>query len=53
MDSFHIDRDLDTLLEHGADVNLITKKLKESDIKDNIKLLRKYGANLDAYQENN
>ena len=53
LDSFYIAHYLDTLLEHGADINLITKKLKESDIKDNIKLLRKYGANLDAYQENN
>ena len=40
---------LDTLLKHGADVNLITRNLKERDIKNNIDLLRKYGANLDAY----
>ena len=40
---------LDTLLKHGADVNLITRNLKERDIKNNIDLLRKYGANLDVY----
>ena len=40
---------LDTLLKHGADINLITRNLKERDIKNNIDLLRKYGANLDAY----
>ena len=40
---------LDTLLKHGADVNLITRNFKERDIKNNIDLLRKYGANLDAY----
>ena len=40
---------LDTLLKHGADVNLITRNLKERDIKNNIDLLRKYGANLDDY----
>ena len=40
---------LDTLLKHGADVNLMTRNLKERDIKNNIDLLRKYGANLDDY----
>ena len=40
---------LDTLLKHGADVNLITRNFKERDIKNNIDLLRKYGANLDDY----
>ena len=53
LDSDDVLENLDALLRNGADINLITKKLKESDIKDNIKLLRKYGANLDAYQENN
>ena len=37
---------LESLLKHGADVNLIIKRLKENNIKDNIDLLRKYGANL-------
>ena len=41
--------DLDNLLKHGADVNQITRNLKERDIKHNIDLLRKYGANLDDY----
>ncbi len=40
---------LDTLLKHGADINLITRNLNEKDIKNNIDLLRKYGANLDDY----
>ena len=53
LDSDDVLENLDALLRNGADINLITKKLKESDIKDNIKLLRKYGAKLDAYQENN
>ena len=46
-------KNLNTLLQHGADVNLITEKLSKKDIEDNIDLLRKYGANLDTYQENN
>ena len=40
---------LDTLLKHGADVNLITRNLNEKAIKNNIDLLRQYGANLDDY----
>jgi hypothetical protein len=46
LDADHLAYNLDTLLKHGADVNLITRNLKERDIKDNIALLRKYGANL-------
>ena len=46
-------KNLNTLLQHGADVNLITEKLSKKDIEDNIDLLRKYGAKLDTYQENN
>ena len=42
-------KNLNTLLQHGADVNLITEKLSKKDIEDNIDLLRKYGANLDTY----
>ena len=42
-----------TLLKLGTDVNLLTKKMSKTDIEDNIDLLRKYGANLDTYQENN
>ena len=53
LDSDDVLENLDALLRNGADINLITKKMKESDIKDNIKLLRKYGAKLDTYQENN
>ena len=34
LDSYCIVHNLDALLEHGADINLITKKLKESDIKE-------------------
>ena len=40
---------LGTLLKYGADVNLITRNLNEKAIKNNIDLLRKYGANLDGY----
>ena len=43
-------KNLNTLLQHGADVNLITEKLSKKDIEDNIDLLRKYGANLDTHQ---
>ena len=43
-------KNLNILLQHGADVNLITEKLSKKDIEDNIDLLRKYGANLDTYQ---
>ena len=46
-------KNLNILLQHGADVNLITEKLSKKDIEDNIDLLRKYGANLDTYQESN
>ena len=46
-------KNLNILLQHGADVNLITEKLSKKDIEDNIDLLREYGANLDAYQEDN
>ena len=46
-------KNLNILLQHGADVNLITEKLSKKDIEDNIDLLRRYGANLDTYQENN
>ncbi len=53
LDSFYIAHYLDTLLEHGVDVNNVIKKMDEEDIEDNIDLLREYGANLDAYQENN
>ena len=42
-------KNLNILLQHGADVNLITEKLSKKDIEDNIDLLRKYGANLDTY----
>ena len=42
-----------TLLELGTDVNLLTKKMSKTDIEDNIDLLRKYGAKLDTYKENN
>ena len=43
-------KNLNTLLQHGADVNLITEKLSKKDIEDNIDLLRRYGANLDTHQ---
>ena len=43
-------KNLNILLQHGADVNLITEKLSKKDIEDNIDLLRKYGANLDTHQ---
>ncbi|RYC73373.1 hypothetical protein [Candidatus Nanosyncoccus nanoralicus] len=46
-------KNLNILLQHGADVNLITEKLSKKDIEDNIDLLREYGAKLDTYQENN
>ena len=46
LDSNHLAYNLDTLLKHGADINQITRNLKEGDIKNNIDLLRKYGANL-------
>ena len=49
LDADNLAYSLDTLLKHGADVNLITRNLKERDIKNNIDLLRKYGANLDDY----
>ena len=49
LDPYYLVINLGTLLKHGADVNLITRNLKERDIKNNIDLLRKYGANLDAY----
>ena len=52
--SYGVDKQrLGFLLEHGADINLVVKKLNKKDIKNNIDLLRKYGANLDMYQENN
>ena len=46
-------KNLNTLLQHGADVNNIIKRMDKKDIEDNIDLLRKYGAKLDTYQENN
>ena len=46
-------KNLNILLQHGADVNLITEKLSKKDIEDNIDLLREYGAKLDTYQESN
>ena len=49
LDSNYLVINLGTLLKHGADVNLMTRNLKERDIKNNIDLLRKYGANLDDY----
>ena len=52
--SYGVDKQrLGFLLGHGADINLVVKKLNKKDIKNNIDLLRKYGANLDMYQENN
>ena len=49
LDADDLTYSLDTLLKHGADVNLMTRNLKERDVKNNIDLLRKYGANLDDY----
>ena len=49
----YIAKNLGTLLKHGADVNNVIKNLDEEDIKNNIDLLRKYGAKLDTYQGNN
>ena len=46
-------KNLNILLQHGADVNNIIKRMDKKDIEDNIDLLREYGANLDTYQENN
>ena len=46
-------KNLNILLQHGADVNNIIKRMDKKDIEDNIDLLRKYGAKLDTYQENN
>ena len=46
MDSYEITIILDALLQHGADVNLITEKLSKKEIEDNIDILREYGANL-------
>ena len=42
-------KNLNILLQHGADVNNIIKRMDKKDIEDNIDLLRKYGANLDTY----
>ena len=41
--------DIDILLRNGADVDNVIKRLDKKGIKDNIDLLRKYGANLDDY----
>ena len=49
LDPYYLVINLGTLLKHGADVNLITRNLNEKAIKNNIDLLRQYGANLDAY----
>ena len=49
LDSNYLVINLGTLLKYGADVNLITRNLNEKAIKNNIDLLRKYGANLDGY----
>ena len=52
--SYGVDKQrLGFLLGHGADINLVVKKLNKKDIKNNIDLLREYGANLDTHQENN
>ena len=53
LDSYDLARNLAPLLKHGADINTIMNKISENTIKNNIDLLRKYGANLDTYQENN
>ena len=54
MNSKNIAKNLYYFLRYyGADVNNVVRNLDKEDIKDNIGLLRKYGANLDAYQENN
>ena len=42
-------KNLNILLQHGADVNNIIKRMDKKDIEDNIDLLREYGANLDTY----
>ena len=48
--SYGVDKQrLGFLLGHGADINLVVKKLNKKDIKNNIDLLREYGANLDDY----
>ena len=49
LDPYYLVINLGTLLKHGADVNLITRNLNEKAIKNNIDLLRRYGANLDGY----
>ena len=49
LDPYYLVINLGTLLKHGADVNLITRNLNEKAIKNNIDLLRQYGANLDDY----
>ena len=41
--------DIDILLRNGADVDNVIKRLDKKGIKDNVDLLRKYGANLDDY----
>lgn len=54
MNSKDIVKNLYYLLRYyGADVNNVVRNLDKEDIKDNIDLLRKYGAKLDTYQENN
>ena len=53
LSSDYIIYNLDTLLKHGADINNVIKKMDKEDIEDNIDFLRRYGANLDTYQENN
>ena len=51
--SYYIVDNLVSLLKYGLDINTILGELDEETIEDNIDLLRKYGANLDVYQENN
>ena len=53
LDPYDVNHNLSALLRNGADINNIIKAMNERDIKNNIDLLRKYGANLDTYQESN
>ena len=49
LEPFDILIHLNTLLECGADVNLLIKKMSKKDIAYHRGILRKYGANLDTY----
>ena len=49
LEPFDILIHLNTLLECGADVNLLIKKMSKKDIVYYRGILRKYGANLDTY----